>query len=180
MRIFLCLFLNKLKLVLYQQLLLYQCRMSNTKNIKRNWDDYYTAQTDTILPWSVKLKISCTFTWMAIRQNYQVMIKNTQPELATINTDYSLASRTCGRSHVTVHGDGRLLIRIILIFCCVVMSCGDFKNKIGYCNLDPDCDWSWNQTDGFQKYMASQHSNLSRFFPITDADKSTKGITTLS
>jgi len=135
---------------------------------------------------------------MATGQNYvRVMNRNTRPKLATTNTDYCSKSRTCGRSHVAVYGDGKSLIRTILILCCVAMTCGDFKNRIsrsiktlkkmnrsfppvtqriGYCNLDPDCDWSWNQTDGFQKYMASPHSNLSKSFPITDADKSTQGM----
>ncbi|XP_067210065.1 ALK tyrosine kinase receptor isoform X2 [Linepithema humile] len=133
---------------------------------------------------------------MATGRNYGVMIRNTRPKLATTNTDYCPMIRKCSRSHVSVHGDGRSLIRTILILCCVAMTCGDFKNRmsrnikalqkmnrssppvtqrIGYCNLDPDCDWSWNQTDGFQKYMASPRSNLSKFFPTTDADKSTRG-----
>lgn len=125
------------------------------------------------------------------------MIRNIRPKLATTNTDYYPMIRTCSHSHASVHRDGRSFIRTILILCCVAMTCGDFKNRmsrsvktlqkmnrsppvtnqrIGYCTLDPDCDWSWNQTDGFQKYMASSHSNLSRFFPIMDADNSTKGI----
>lgn len=126
------------------------------------------------------------------------MINDTRPRLAITIAGYSQANRTCDRRHVSVHdgGSGGLLLRIVLICCFVTVTCGtksmlygkNFKellavlppknppqhSQMGYCDLDTDCDWFWNETQGFKKVKASRTSS-SRFFPTTDASNSSNG-----
>jgi len=131
------------------------------------------------------------------------MINDTQPRLATTIAGYSQASRTCDRRHVSMHdsGSGGFLLRIVLICCCITVTCGsklnmrhgkNFKeilalipskhssqrSQMGYCDLDIECDWSWNETQGFKKVKALRTS--SRSFPATDANNSSNGTKTLS
>lgn len=123
------------------------------------------------------------------------MINDTRPRLATSTAGYSRASRTCDRRHVFVQdgGNGGLLLRIVLICCCVTVSCGTKFNmwqgknfmdrlairsknaspQMGHCDLDIDCDWEWNETQGFKKVKALRTN--SRSFPSTDANNSTYG-----
>ncbi|XP_011703178.1 PREDICTED: ALK tyrosine kinase receptor isoform X2 [Wasmannia auropunctata] len=119
------------------------------------------------------------------------MIYDTRPKLATVAGQ---TRRTCRRRHVSVH-DGGLLLRIILICCFITVTCGsklrqgmnrkDFMgsksskyssqhSQIGYCDLDIECDWSWDESHGFKKVKASR-TNLSRLFPITDANNASNG-----
>ena len=126
------------------------------------------------------------------------MINDTRPKLATTIAGYSQASRTCNRRHVSVYNgsNGRLLFGIVLFCCYITMTCGSkismwhgksFKDllaalpskhsphypQMGYCDLDTDCDWSWNDTHGFKKVKA--RTSLSRTFPNTDANNSSNG-----
>lgn len=126
------------------------------------------------------------------------MINDTQPRLAITIAGYSQASRTCDRRHVSIHdgGSGGSLLRMVLICCFVTVTCGtkfsmwhgkSFKEllavlpsknspqhlQIGYCDLDTECNWSWNKTHSFRKVKASRTS--SRSFPTTDASNSSNG-----
>ncbi|KYN34630.1 ALK tyrosine kinase receptor [Trachymyrmex septentrionalis] len=122
------------------------------------------------------------------------MINDTRPRLATTIAGYSRTSRTCNRRHVSVHngGNGRLLFGIVL-YCYITVTCGskismlhgkNFKEsapakhsshypQMGSCDLDTECDWSWNDTHGFKKVKA--RTSLSRAFPNTDANNSANG-----
>ena len=122
------------------------------------------------------------------------MINDTRPRLATTIAGYSRTSRTCNRRHVSVHngGSGRLLFGIVL-YCYITVTCGskismlhgkNFKEsapakhsshypQMGSCDLDTECDWSWNDTHGFKKVKA--RTSLSRAFPNTDANNSANG-----
>ncbi|XP_014489492.1 PREDICTED: ALK tyrosine kinase receptor isoform X2 [Dinoponera quadriceps] len=106
----------------------------------------------------------------------------------------SRPSHTCDRRHVlsSSSGAGGSLLRIVaLSLCCVMATCGDFKDRtprsiqdlknamknnnlasLGECDLEPHCDWRWNQTRGFQVIPAPARS---KFGPITDANNSENG-----
>ncbi|XP_018396574.1 PREDICTED: ALK tyrosine kinase receptor [Cyphomyrmex costatus] len=123
------------------------------------------------------------------------MINDTRPRLATTIAGYSQANRTCNRRHMSARNNGSLLLRIILICYCVTAICGSKTSmlygtikdiqtvlpskhsphypQIGYCDLDTDCDWSWNDTHGFKKVKAQ--ATQSSTYPITDADNSSNG-----
>lgn len=124
------------------------------------------------------------------------MINDTQPRLATTIAGYSQASRTCERWHVSIRDSNksRLLLQIVLICCCVTMTCGskfvtwhsknlhgtikelltsrpkNLSPQMGFCDLDTDCDWEWNENQGFKKVNAKAASSSSKFAPTTDAN----------
>ncbi|KAL6257987.1 hypothetical protein P5V15_011582 [Pogonomyrmex californicus] len=133
------------------------------------------------------------------------MINDTRPRLATTIAGYSQASRTCDRRHVSVHdngngngnGNGGSLLWIVLLCCCVTITCSTkiggvsyrkginglkaawLRNppplpQMGFCDLEGHCDWFWNDTYGFQKVRALRSNSL-RAFPTTDASNNSNG-----
>ncbi|XP_012522088.2 ALK tyrosine kinase receptor [Monomorium pharaonis] len=125
------------------------------------------------------------------------MINDARPRLASTIAGYNQTSRTCDRRHVPAYGgSGGLLLRIVLICCCVTITYSSkfsmwhgksFKelladrpknspqhSQMGYCDLDIECDWFWNETHGFKKVKASRNG-LPKSFPTTDASNSPNG-----
>lgn len=103
------------------------------------------------------------------------------------------------RRRVSTHDGGRLLLWTILLCCCNTVACDtsrqlekfgmwygkNFKElqavgsrnsvpRLGYCDLDIDCDWEW--TEVFKKVKAARTS-ASKAFPSTDASNSSSGTT---
>ncbi|XP_029176509.1 ALK tyrosine kinase receptor-like isoform X2 [Nylanderia fulva] len=127
------------------------------------------------------------------------MIRDVRLKLAITTAGYNQASCKCDRRHVSIHGGGSgSLLRFVLIFYCVVVTCGGgLKHKtmhekikeikemfrktsespFGHCNMEVEtCDWSWDRSPKrFRKVMASSNSTLSKYFPTTDADDTANG-----
>lgn len=127
------------------------------------------------------------------------MINDTRPRLATTIAGYSQASRTCDRWDVSTRDSnkGGLLLRIVLICCCVTVTCGSrfsgwqrgenraeiesvlkLPPQMGYCDFDINCDWEWDE--GFKKVNARIAATSSKSAPKTDAKNSSNGTKILS